>query len=68
MAGILPAARLRKFRKLLGLILSLEEREVPHLEASLDDLLDELEAEPGTRKYDRAAFQRYPIVPNTTGR
>lgn len=57
---------LAEFEKLQRKILHAEGETLPDLESALDELLDELE-EGQERKYKRAAFKRYLIIPNTRG-
>jgi len=58
---------LDQFEKLQRKILKSEGSTLPDLESALDDLLDELE-EGKNRKYTRAEFKRYLMLPNTSGK
>ncbi|HEY1938824.1 MAG TPA: hypothetical protein VGJ33_12885 [Candidatus Angelobacter sp.] len=57
---------LKEFEKLQKKILHSETDALPDLEATLDELLDELE-NGEERKYNRSEFKRYLIMPDTRG-
>ena len=56
------AQALEDFQKLFSTILQAEPAELPDLSKSVDEILDEMEAEHHS-KYDRADFKRYLMLP-----
>jgi hypothetical protein len=59
------AAAIDDFQKLLRTILKAEASELPDFGHAVDDFLDELDAK-SKRKYDRAEFKRYLLLPSFT--
>jgi hypothetical protein len=54
---------LEDFRRLFSAIVKAEEKELPDFPKAVDDFLDEMEAEHGS-KYDRQEFKRYLMIPS----